>query len=81
MPATKRNRWSIVIFCTAQSGERVDLFSGRFPSLHDAATAVDMTYAQLNAMHRKGTGYGPHKIATKWSPTFDVFDVEYRLEN
>ena len=68
----KRNRWSINIYCKDQAGASVTLFEGKYPSLHDAAQACDMTYSQLNAIYRKGANYGPHTRATKWSPTFEV---------
>ena len=72
MPAPIRNRWSVHIHCCDATGDTVTLFEGRFPSLHDAADACEMSYSQLNAMHKKGVGYGPHTKATKWSPKFDI---------
>ena len=78
-----RDRWSVRIHCNDYSGEQVTLFEGRFPSLHEAAHACGMTYAQLNAIHRKGAdvNYGPHTRKTRWSPTFDVVKLYSRASN
>ena len=69
------SRWSVEIFCKDHTGSKVVLFEGRFPSLHLAAEEVGMTYAQLNKIHKSPVIYGPHRLGTRWSPSFEVIKL------